>query len=324
MGDTVKQADTFLETLGKHGVNTRRGRIDLLQLNIGKKCNQCCIHCHVNAGPARTEEMSLKTIDRILLLLSRNQHIKTVDITGGAPELNPNFKYLICKLKEMGVQILDRCNLTVLFEEGQETTAEFLAANNITIIASLPCYTEENVDKQRGRDIYYKSIKALRLLNDYGYGKAGSGKLLNLVYNPLGAFLPGRQEELEEDYKNILWKEHGIIFNKLFTITNMPINRFAHLLMREGSYENYCTLLAEAFQVPAAERLMCKHQISVSWDGKLYDCDFNQALDIPIIQEKADIWAIEDFGEIGREIVYARHCFGCSAGFGSSCQGKLV
>lgn len=320
---TLRQGDTFLQTLEQRGLGVSRNRIDLLQLNISRKCNQSCVHCHVNAGPARTEMMSRNTMDRILEMLKHNKEIKTVDITGGAPELNPNFKYLIQRLKEAEVQIIDRCNLTVLFEEGQETTAEFLAEYKVTIIASLPCYTEENVDAQRGRDIYNKSILALKRLNELGYGKEDSGRVLNLVYNPLGAYLPSNQKQLELEYKQILFEEHGIVFHQLFTITNMPINRFAHMLIKDGKFEEYYNLLSSSFNEKASERIMCKHQLSLRWDGKIFDCDFNQALDIPVRSEKNTIWAIEDFQEVSKKITYARHCYGCTAGCGSSCQGKL-
>lgn len=320
----MKQATTFADTLEFQGVSTKREKIDLLQVNLGKKCNQSCSHCHVAAGPKRTEEMSLKTIERVLTLLRKSKDIKTVDITGGAPELNPNFRYLICKLKDQKVNIINRCNLTVLFEEGQETMAEFLAENNVTIIASLPCYTQENVERQRGQDTYSKSIKALKLLNQLEYGEEGSGKVLNLVYNPLDAYLPGDQSELEADYKRELLSEHGIVFNELYTITNMPINRFAHMLIKKGTYDDYCNLLKSAFNSRAAQEIMCKHQISIGWDGKIFDCDFNQALDITVASKKESIWAIEDFEEVTKSISYAQHCFGCTAGCGSSCQGKLA
>lgn len=320
---TLIEKETFAERLKQQGINSNRSKIEQLQLNITKKCNQSCIHCHVNAGPAKTEEMSLATINRILDLLRNNKNIKTVDITGGAPELNSNFRYLVSRLSELKVNIIDRCNLTVLLEKGQEGTAEFLAEHKVTIVASLPCYLEENVDYQRGHEIYRKSIHILKHLNNLGYGKEGSGLILNLVYNPLGEYLPGDQKELEADYKQVLYAEHGIVFNQLYTITNMPINRYSNLLKREGKYEDYINLLYSSFNEKAAEKIMCKKQVSIAWDGKLYDCDFNQALGIPISSDKNSIWDIEDFVEINKTITYDSHCYGCTAGFGSSCQGKL-
>lgn len=321
---SVLQTKTFLQTLKEHGMNEKRNQIELLQLNITKKCNQSCIHCHVNAGPARTEEMSLLTINHILDLLKGKHRIKTVDITGGAPELNTNFKYLVKRLSQLKLNIIDRCNLTVLLEKDQEDTAKFLADNNVTIIASLPCYTEKNVDFQRGNHIFTKSIRVLKHLNTLGYGKEGSGLILNLVYNPLGAYLPGDQKKLEADYKKVLKEKYGIAFNHLYTITNMPINRFTDMLKQEGKYEDYCNLLYASFNEKAADKIMCRKQISIGWDGKLYDCDFNQAMQIPISSEKNSIWDIEDFAEISNTITYKSYCYGCTAGSGSSCQGELA
>lgn len=320
---TIVHSETFLEKLNQHEINTKRSKIELLQLNITKKCNQSCIHCHVNAGPSKTEEMSLITINRILDLLISNKNIKTVDVTGGAPELNSNFIYLVRRLRKLEVNIIDRCNLTVLLEKGQEGTAEFLAENKVMIFASLPCYLEENVDYQRGNDIYRRSITVLKHLNRLGYGKEDSGLILNLMYNPLGDYLPGDQKELEADYKHALWAEHGILFNHLYTITNMPINRYAAMLKREGKYEDYCNLLNASFNESAADKIMCKEQVSIGWDGRLYDCDFNQALGIPIFSVKNSIWDIQGFDEISKTIMYDTHCYGCTAGSGSSCQGKL-
>lgn len=317
------QNESFREKLKRHEVGLKRSRIEILQLNITKKCNQACTHCHVNAGPNQREEMSMDVINRILHLLDKKNDIKTVDITGGAPELNVNFKYLIQELKKRNKNVIDRCNLTVLLETGQENTAEFLAQNNVAIIASLPCYLEENVDSQRGNSIYKKSIKVLKLLNDLGYGKSENGLILNLVYNPGGAFLPGDQAELEKDYKRVLLAEHGITFNHLLTITNMPINRYSEVLKKEGSYEDYCNLLVSNFNPVAAEKIMCKSQVSVGWNGKLYDCDFNQALGIPILSDKNTILDIDSFSEVSRLISYNSHCYGCTAGCGSSCQGSL-
>lgn len=324
MKGTLTQDANFIDKLKENEIGLKRKRIDTLQLNITRRCNQACIHCHVNAGPSRREEMSREVMDRVLYLLDGASSVKTVDITGGAPELNPNFRYLIRELKKRGKDIIDRCNLTVLLETGQEDTAEFLAQNNVTIIASLPCYLEENVDFQRGNSIYKKSIKVLKQLNDLGYGKEGSGLILNLVYNPGGAFLPGSQEALEADYKRVLFDEHGITFNRLLTITNMPINRYAELLRKEGQYEDYCNLLASNFNPDAADNIMCKSQISVGWDGVLYDCDFNLALGISIVSDRNTILELDSFSDITKSIFFGSHCYGCTAGCGSSCQGSLT
>lgn len=318
-------SNLFEDKLEQNEVNVSRNEIQTLQLNITAKCNQVCTHCHVGAGPHRKEEMSVETIDRILYLIDQDKNqIKTVDITGGAPELNTNFRYLVQELRKRNISIIDRCNLTVLFEQGQEDTAEFLAENEIIVIASLPCYEEENVDAQRGNSIYKKSILGLKKLNSLGYGNPDHGLILNLVYNPGGAFLPGNQEELEIDYKEVLREQHGIEFNQLITIVNMPINRYLAVLKKENTYEDYCRLLISNFNPEAATKIMCKSQISVGWDGKLYDCDFNQALRLPITSENNSIFHIENFQEITKNIIYDNHCFGCTAGCGSSCQGKLI
>ena len=320
MNMTITRKEAFSDKLKQHGIGTYRNTIEILQINITKKCNQSCIHCHVNAGPTQKEEMSLATIHRILDLLRRNKNIKTVDITGGAPELHPNFRYLISKLRELDVSIIDSCNLTVLLEHGQEGTTAFLAANRVAIVASLPCYTEENVTFQRGNEAYRKSMKVLKQLNDVGYGREGRGLTLHLVYNPLGDYLPGEQKQLEADYKKVLKSEHGIEFNHLYTITNMPINRYADQLKREGKLEGYRNLLRSSYNEKAADKIMCKKQVSVGWNGMLYDCDFNQALHIPILSDRNTIWDIDDFDEISKIIAYDTHCFGCTAGSGSSCQ----
>lgn len=324
MSIAIIKNETFTEKLKHYGIGAFRNTIEILQLNITKKCNQRCIHCHVNAGPDQTEAMSVSTINRILVLLSRNKSIRTVDITGGAPELHPDFRYLIRRLRELDVKVINRCNLTVLLEDKQEGTAAFLAENKVEIIASLPCYVEANVNYQRGNDIYAKSIKALKRLNDLGYGKEGSELRLNLVYNPLDDYLPGEQKQLEADYKQALKNKHGIDFNHLYTITNMPINRYADTLKREGKLDGYRNLLCSSYNEKAADNVMCKKQVSIGWDGMMYDCDYNQALQIPVFSDRNTIWDIEDFDEISRIITYDTHCFGCTAGYGSSCQGKLV
>jgi len=314
----------FQDKLRQHGLGElRRREVTTLQINVGKLCNQACHHCHVEAGPKRTEIMPAGVADRILALLAATPSIQTVDITGGAPELNENFRRLVSETRRMQKQVIDRCNLTVLFEPGLETLAEFLAANNVEITASLPCYTESNVDQQRGKGAFEKSIRALRLLNEIGYGQPGSSLALNLVYNPLGASLPPPQEKLEADYKSHLRESFGIEFNRLFTITNMPIKRFADMLVREGKHESYMGLLANHFNPATVEHVMCRDLVSIGWDGKIYDCDFNQMLDLETPGGK-NIWEIDSFSELANSgIATDSHCFGCTAGAGSSCGGSL-
>jgi len=314
----------FKKTLGRYNIPVTRSVIGTLQLNITKKCNQACIHCHVNAAPGRTEMMDKNTIDRILDLLSYDNNIHTVDITGGAPELNPEFRYLVEKINSMGKKIIDRCNLTVLLENGQEDTIEFLAQNLVHIIASMPCYTEENVNRQRGNDVYEKSISVLKALNLAGYGKAGSGLILDLVYNPGSGCLPGEQSMLEADYKQQLNSNYGIEFNNLLTMTNMPIMRFKEMLINEGMLESYTSLLEKSFNPQAASNVMCRELLSVAWNGNLYNCDFNQALNIPLKEKPQTIWDIADFNDIPSEISHGDHCFACTAGNGSSCCGALA
>ncbi|AFS79630.1 radical SAM domain-containing protein [Gottschalkia acidurici 9a] len=318
--DTVK----FEDTLKENKLDLKRKEIGTLQINVGKKCNQVCVHCHVNGGPDREEVMDRKTIDRILELIKKNKSIDTVDITGGAPELNPKFKYLISELSFLNKTILNRCNLTILLESGQEDTAEFLANNKVQIMASLPCYLEGNVDYQRGDDVFKKSISALKKLNSLGYGKKDTDLILNLVFNPKGGTLPPPQKALEKDYKKHLKENYDIDFNQLLTITNMPISRFQENLKREGKYEEYCNLLLENFNPDTALNVMCRDLLSISWDGKIYDCDFNQALEITLKNKSISIWDISDFSDVEKEISFANHCFGCTAGSGSSCTGALV
>jgi radical SAM/Cys-rich protein len=317
-------SDDFSDTLRQHGLSElRRREVTTLQINVGKLCNQACHHCHVEAGPKRTEIMPANVAERVLALLAATPSIQTVDITGGAPELNANFRVLVEKSRRMKKQVIDRCNLTVLFEPEQETLPEFLAANKVEITASLPCYTESNVDQQRGKGAFEKSIRALRLLNSIGYGKVGSELVLNLVYNPLGASLPPPQEKLQADYKVQLLEHFGIEFDRLFTITNMPIKRFAEFLAREGKHESYMSLLANHFNPATVESLMCRDLVSVGWDGKLYDCDFNQMLDLETPGRK-NIWEIDSYAELANSrIATDSHCFGCTAGAGSSCGGSL-
>lgn len=317
-------AADFQGTLRQHGLDELlRREVTTLQINVGKLCNQACHHCHVEAGPKRTEIMPARVAERIMTLLAATPSIHTVDITGGAPELNANFCWLVSESRRMGKLVIDRCNLTVLFEPGQETLADFLAVHQVEITASLPCYTESNVDQQRGKGAFEKSIRALRLLNAIGYGQKGSGLTLNLVYNPLGASLPPPQSKLEADYKMHLRDSFGIEFDRLFTITNMPIKRFAEFILREGKHEAYMALLTNHFNPATVEGLMCRDLVSIGWDGRIYDCDFNQMLDLETPGGKT-VWEIESFEELAKKpIATASHCFGCTAGAGSSCGGSL-
>jgi len=314
----------FRDTLRQHGLGElSRRELTTLQINVGKLCNQACHHCHVEAGPRRTEIMPANVAERILMLLAATPSIQIVDITGGAPELNANFRSFVSEARRMGKHVIDRCNLTVLFEAGQEALHEFLAANQVEITASLPCYTESNVDQQRGKGAFEKSIRALRLLNAIGYGQQGSGLVLNLVYNPLGASLPPPQDKLEADYKRELRDNFEIEFDRLFTITNMPIKRFAEFLLREGREEAYMGLLRNHFNPATVDKLMCRDLVSIGWDGKLYDCDFNQMLDVETPSGKS-IWEIDSFAELANSpVATGSHCFGCTAGAGSSCGGSL-
>lgn len=323
-GDSSMKMVTFEKKIQLENIKIKRDKILTLQVNIGKKCNQTCTHCHVASGPARDENMDKRTVERILALLKKDKTIQTIDITGGAPELNLHFKYFISKIREMNLHVMHRCNLTALLEKGQEETAQFLADNSVEIVASLPCYTEQNVDSQRGKGTFQKSIEALKLLNNLGYGKEGQDLILNLVYNPGGAFLPGQQGKLEADYKNRLNEDHGIVFNKLFTITNMPLNRFGDQLKKEDKLDEYLELLVTNFNTCAAANVMCSTMLSVGWDGTLYDCDFNQMLEKPVSSEKNTIHKIESFQEITSNIVLHDACYGCTAGSGSSCGGALA
>jgi radical SAM/Cys-rich protein len=300
-----------------------RARLETLQVNLGYKCNQSCLHCHVNAGPTRTEMMSRETLSDVLAFLEVSG-VKTLDITGGAPELHAKFRHLVTKARALGVRVIDRCNLTVLLEPGQEDTAEFLANHRVGITASLPCYTEELVDRQRGKGVYEKSMRAIRRLNALGYG----GELeLNLVYNPQGPSLPPPQEKLEADYKRILGETFGIRFNRLLTLANMPIQRFGSTLISKGQFNQYMTLLHEAHRDENLAAVMCRTLISVDWQGEVYDCDFNQMLDLPLSVPGRKRVKLADL--IGRDlegnaIAVRDHCFGCTAGQGSSCSGALA
>jgi len=301
----------------------RAAAIETLQVNVGKLCNQTCRHCHVDAGPTRTEIMTRETAELVVGILRRH-NISTIDITGGAPELNPNFEYLVREAKGLGRHVIDRCNLTVFFVEGKQHLPTFLRDHQVEVTASLPCYTEENVDKQRGRGVFNKSIEALRLLNEHGYGQPDTNLKLNLVYNPLGPYLPGPQASLEEAYRQHLRDEHGIIFNHLYTLTNMPISRFLTDLARNGQFETYMALLEEKFNTETIEGLMCRSLVSVGWDGTLYDCDFNQMLDLRVNHGLPNhIRNFDAYLLARREIRTGQHCYGCTAGSGSSCMGAL-
>jgi len=315
---------TFASTLRLHGFDgLQRSTVDTLQINVGKVCNQACHHCHVEAGPKRTESMTRETAERVLLLLQNTPEVESIDITGGAPELNPNFRALVREGRRLGKRVIDRCNLTVLLEPGFEDLAEFLRMYEVDVIASLPCYTAENVDKQRGRGVFERSIRALQLLNGLGYGQPWSSLQLDLVFNPGGASLPPPQQALEADYKTRLRLDFGIEFGHLLTLTNMPIRRFSDYLVRIGKQEDYGKLLADNFNAATVEQVMCRRLISVSWDGRLYDCDFNQMLELPS-PGRYSIWDIDSFRPVAQSsIQLGDHCFGCTAGAGSSCGGQL-
>lgn len=317
---------SFAENLHAHGLTLPRVPLEILQVNVGKLCDLACVHCHVEAGPKRTEIMQPATVARILELLADAPGVHTVDLTGGAPELNPNFRTLVREARALGKIVIDRCNLTVLYRPGQEGTAEFLAAQGVKVIASLPCYTKDNVEKQRGLHVFDASIRALQWLNTLGYGRQDSGLELDLVYNPVGATLPPPQDQLEAEYRRELDEHFGIVFNRLFTITNMPIKRFLHLLEREGRRQQYMQTLIDAFNPAAAHNVMCRNLLSVDWRGQLYDCDFNQALELPLGgRGRRTLWDIENLAEIEHgPIAFADHCYGCTAGAGSSCGGALT
>ena len=314
----------FLNRLDEDQVKVSRKSLTTLQINMGKLCNQACTHCHVEASRDRKEIMTDETMERVLSLLGKSPEIKIVDITGGAPEMCPSFKALVTGCQKLEKEIIDRCNLTVLLEKGQEATPQFLKDNNVRIIASLPCYLEENVDNQRGKGVHRKSIQALKMLNQMGYGKIGTNLILNLVYNPLGAFLPPDQRTLEQAYKTRLKEDLDIEFNQLFTITNMPIKRFANLLVINNELSNYMKTLSDNFNKYAACNVMCKDLISIGWDGQIYDCDFNQMLEIPVNGKRKTIFEIENFNETIGKIAFDDHCYGCTAGAGSSCTGTLA
>ena len=298
--------------------------IETLQINIGYKCNQACKHCHVNSSPLRTEKMSNEIISLIPKVIEKYK-IKTLDITGGAPEMHPEFRNLITILSDKNINIIDRCNLTIFFEDGFEDLPQFLAKNNVIVTASLPCYQKDNVELQRGYGVFDKSINALKILNDLGYGKQKDGLQLNLVYNPVNPILPPSQEILEADYKRILFEKYNISFNNLYTITNMPINRYADSLNRENKLDSYYKLLKENFNKNNLENLMCKKTISVNWQGQIYDCDFNQQIDLKGNKGPKTLSDLmnESF-KFDYGVAVKEHCFACTAGAGSSCGGTLT
>ena len=309
-----------------------RSKLEILQVNLGYTCNLSCTHCHVNAGPKRTEQMEKAHIDLVIEILKQHK-VQTLDLTGGAPELMPHFRYLVKAARELGVTVIDRCNLTILNEPGQEDLAQFLADHQVEVVASLPCYSEDNVDAQRGKGVFESSIEGLQKLNQLGYGLPESNLSLNLVYNPGGAFLPPGQVELEAAYKEKLSAEHAISFNSLFTITNMPISRFGAVLLAQGAFNEYMNLLKDSYSPANLAGVMCLNTVSVDWQGNLYDCDFNQMLEMPL---SADMIANQEATEPcyhlidllnsdlkGLPIKVADHCYGCTAGQGSSCGGAI-
>jgi radical SAM/Cys-rich protein len=311
----------FAARLADASLQLHRGEPEVLQLNVGRRCNLTCVHCHVNAGPKRREMVSRETLDRVLNWLERTR-IPTVDLTGGAPEMIPDFRYLVTRLRGLGRRIIDRCNLTILGEPGYEDLGEFLAEHDVEIVASLPCYTADNVNAQRGDGVFDASVAALQALNARGYG---TRLPLHLVYNPGGAFLPGSQLELEADYREALMTHFGITFHRLYTLTNLPVGRFAAQLRREGKYEAYLQLLSDAFNPATVPGLMCRTTLNVGWQGEVYDCDFNGMLGWQW-QDAAPLflWDLDPAALAGRAIATGEHCFGCTAGAGSSCGGAVV
>jgi len=302
----------------------RRGKLDTLQLNVGYRCNQSCFHCHVNAGPNRTEEMAGSVAETVLAFLARRR-VGKLDITGGAPELNPHFRRLVIEARKLGVTVMDRCNLTILEQPGQEDLAEFLAAHCVEVIASMPCYLQDNVERQRGKGVFDGSVRGLRALNTLGYGR-DPALALNLVYNPQGPALPPSQATLEADYKRVLKERHGIVFNKLFVLANMPIQRFGSMLVSKGEFDGYLRLLQDAHLDANLDGVMCRNLISVDWQGTVYDCDFNQMLGLPLRRDRRARVHLADLIEDdinGNPVRVAGHCYGCTAGQGSSCGGAL-
>ena len=316
---------SFTRMLQQHGLDLSRTPLEILQVNLTARCNLACTHCHVESGPKRVEALDARGVERLIELMETAPALHTLDLTGGAPELHPQFRELVIAGRKRGLKVIDRCNLTILSEPGQEDTAEFLAEQGVAVVASLPCYTPENVNKQRGKGVFGESIESLQQLNALGYGQPGSSLELDLVYNPTGATLPPSQAALEADYRKRLHDDFGIAFNQLFTITNMPIKRFLHELERDGKLDAYMQLLIDHFNPRAALGVMCRNLVSVGWDGGLYDCDFNQMLGIELGHARTTLWDIERLDDIEtRPIAFAQHCYGCTAGAGSSCGGSLA
>jgi radical SAM/Cys-rich protein len=316
----------FAAALARHGLPPlRRGRVRTLQVNVGKRCDLACHHCHVEAGPRRTEALDARGAAGVLGLLAAHPDLDTLDLTGGAPELNPHFRELVAGARALGRAVIDRCNLTVFLEPGQEDTPRFLAQHGVRVVASLPCYTAENVDRQRGRGVFERSLEALRVLNGLGYGRPGSPLELDLVYNPLGPSLPPPQADLEARYRTELGERFGIRFHRLLTLTNMPIERFARDLARRGEASAYQSLLVNHFNPETVPGLMCRDTLSVGYDGRLYDCDFNQMLELPLGAGPRTLWEVSDLARLERTpVATAPHCFACTAGAGSSCGGALA
>ncbi|HEX8070014.1 MAG TPA: arsenosugar biosynthesis radical SAM (seleno)protein ArsS [Pyrinomonadaceae bacterium] len=314
----------FDATLAAHGLTLRAAAVETLQVNVGKRCNQACKHCHVDAGPARTEMMTRATAEQCVAAIKRFS-IPTLDITGGAPELNPSFRYLVTAARALGTHVMVRHNLTVMFEPGQTDLPDFFRARQVEVVSSLPYFLAEQTDAQRGRGVFEKSVAAMRRLNAAGYGQPDSGLLLNLVYNPVGAYLPPPQAAIEADFRRELRARHGLTFNHLYTITNMPIRRFLDYLRRSGNETRYMRKLVEAFNPATVPALMCRTLVSVDWTGRLYDCDFNQMLDLAVDDSLPQTIADFDPDKLAqRPIATGPHCYGCTAGTGSSCGGAVV
>ncbi len=314
----------FGNVLDEHGLGklTAEG-VDILQVNVGKLCNMTCRHCHVDAGPDRREIMDRQTIDQCLQAIEFSS-ISTVDLTGGAPEMNPEFKYFVTAARQLGCHVIDRCNLTILLANGFTDIPDFLAKHQVEVVASLPCYIAENADAQRGDGSFYKSIDALKILNELGYGQPDSGLQLTLVYNPVGTSLPPNQAILEQQYREHLEEEYRVRFNRLFTITNMPISRYLDDLLEQNKFTEYMQQLIDAFNPAAATGVMCRKMLSVGWDGKLYDCDFNQMLELQTHADQAQHIRDFDISQLGnRDVATGRHCFGCTAASGSGCLGAI-
>jgi radical SAM/Cys-rich protein len=319
------QLPLFSEKIAAHGWDPLRADgIGTLQINVGKRCNQSCAHCHVDAGPERTESISRAHLERCLELLAQSD-IDTVDLTGGAPEMHPDFRWFVAECRKLGKKVMDRCNLTILVAHGKYADLpEFFAEHRVHVVSSLPHYAASRTDGQRGEGVFDDSIRALRRLNEVGYGRPGSGLLLDLVYNPSGAFLPDGQDALEAEFKRQLERRHGIVFDRLYCIANMPISRFLDYLLESGNYTTYMERLAAAFNPSTVSGLMCRNTLSVGWDGRLYDCDFNQMLDLPVVDGPDHLDRFDTTALQNRSIVVNQHCYGCTAGAGSSCGGAVV